>query len=124
MTLDVDAIKAKLTEDEKVHFYCVQLFMAEGPNVHLHAPITGPILTKEQCWTIAQEVMTTGKVVYGDDPYYCIAAKFNPDHITGVMVKHKQTVTRKELAEAVSKKESSSHQKEENPFAKIMRSMQ
>jgi hypothetical protein len=106
MTLDVDAIKAKLTEDELVHFYCIQLFMAQGPNIHLHAPLTGPLLNKDQCWAMAQEVMTTGHICYGDDPYFVIAAKFNPSQITGVMVEHKQSFTRKELADTVAKKES------------------
>lgn len=118
-----DDIKKKLNEDEKVHFYCIQLFMAQGPNIHLHAPLTGDMLNKDQCWQMAQDVMTTGHVCYGDDPYYAIAAKFNVTHITGVMVEHKQSVTRKELAEAVAKKESSKHRESENPLNAILRAM-
>lgn len=117
-----DEIKAKMNEDEKVHFYCIQLFMAQGPNIHLHALLTGELLTKDQCWSMAQEVMTTGKVVYGDDPYFCIAAKFNVQHITGVMVEHKQSVTRKELAESVAKRQGGEDEAP-NPLAALMRSM-
>lgn len=108
-----------ITKMDPVHFYCVQVFTTRG-NIHLHA-MEPTLLDKSECFKIAQEIMTTGKLESGDHPHFCFGAVFKVDELIAVHVEHKATMTRAELdAKDNGKKDEDTS----NPFTSILRSMQ